>query len=91
MALNLREVHKFDKVPGKPDTFRLSKVSPAMRLASEDQHLFIQHGRVYDEAGTPIKQSDLPGWFLEQVEKCTPAALAECGYSKPEPKAKKAA
>lgn len=80
--LNLREVQKYERVPGKPNTVRLTKVSPVMRFGNKEGHLFIQHGKVFDAGGREVKAKDLPGWFEEAVATADPAALAECGYAK---------
>lgn len=75
---DLRGVHVMKRVPGSHQ-FRLAEVHPALRLGKGDEHLYIQNGTVFDEGGTQVK--DLPGWFAEEVAKCSPHTLAECGYA----------
>ena len=82
MPLNLRQVHEFAKVPGT-QTFRLVRTNPVMRLACSDGVVLIQKGTVYTEGGIALKQKDLPAWFADEMSKCSPAALAECGWKAP--------
>ena len=85
MSLNLRGVHVYEKVPGKAE-FRLKETHPAIRVAREEQVLFLQDGAVYDPSGKPVELKDLPGWFKEEMQKMNPVALREAGFRLAEPK-----
>lgn len=87
--LNLREIHKYEKVPGKTNVVRLVKTSPAMRLGTEEGCYFIQHGKVFSAGGVEVPAKDLPGWFNDLVAKADPDALAECGWRPVAPKPNK--
>lgn len=86
--LNLRGVHVFEKIPGKGE-FRLKEIHPAIRIAREEQVLFLQDGTVYDASGRVMDLKDLPGWFKEELHKMTPAALREVGFKLAEKPAEK--
>jgi hypothetical protein len=79
MALELRGVHVFEKAPGA-DHATLKSVRPVLRLSSRDNgEVFIQGGRYWTAGGEAIKSKDLPAWVGDEIKKCSPAALAECG------------
>ena len=87
IKLNLRGVHVFKKIAGKPGQFKLDSVHPVMGLVCQGEgKLFIQDGRVYAAGGDPIPTDQLPAWFHEQVAqiaKTSPKALADVGYALP--------
>lgn len=78
LKLNLQGVHVFEREQGSLN-YKLSKIFPAMRLATEGQEVYIQHGRYWTAGGDPIKSKDLPVWVADELAKCSPAALAEAG------------
>jgi len=88
--LELNGVHVFEKIG--PSQHAVTKIRPAMRLCQGEASLYIQAGTVFTPGGDPVASKDVPTWFLEELKKCSPAALDECGYKLPEVKpARKAA
>ena len=88
--LEARKVHEYAKVPGT-QAFRLARINPILRIAragvGEDGNtsvLCIQRGTVFTEGGQVMKRKDLPQWFHDELAKCSPAALAECGWKSTE-------
>lgn len=77
-SFNLRQVHVFERQPGTR-TDVLKYTNPAMRLRSGDEEVWIQHGQYWTSSGQKIKPSNLPSWVAEELKKCNPVALAECG------------
>lgn len=85
--LDLGQVHVFDKIPGTHQ-FAIKKAQPALRLSSNGEVVYIQHGKFWTAGGLPIPERDLPGWVKDELGKCNPKALAEAGYVKALPAAK---
>lgn len=84
--LQLRGVHVFEKqqTPSGGSVVRLTKINPYMRVGCKDGVLYIQGGRVFSEEGGEMPADKLPGWFKEEVEKASKAALRECGWPRKE-------
>lgn len=81
MPMNdLLHVHHFEAVPGLTGKTRLVKIDPYLRLTRDEQTVFVKAGRVLDASGFDI---EAPVWFEDELKKCSPAALAECGWAKP--------
>lgn len=79
MSLNLRGVHVFEKIPGKGE-FRLKETHPVMRLAHEEEIVFLQDGQVYDASGKSLEKDKYPVWFKDELTKLNPVALREAGF-----------
>jgi len=75
--LELNKVHEFKRNP-ETRQFYLAGTHPALRLGCEDGALYIQDGVVFSEEGGPVDK--LPGWFEQELAKCSPAALREVGW-----------
>ena len=81
-GLDLTGIHVLRKVPGSQQ-WALAKTQPALRLCSQDEVVYIQHGKVFSAGGLPIADKDLPGLFSVELGKCNPVVLKECGWDKP--------
>jgi hypothetical protein len=79
--LELNQVHVMEKVGTAQ--WAVTKTRPALRLCKGENTLFIQQGTVFTPGGDPLPAKDVPAWFLEEVQKASPAALLECGYQAP--------
>lgn len=77
-SFNLRQVHVFERRPGTR-TDVLKSIHPAMRLRSGDGEVWIQHGQYWTSSGQKLKPAQLPEWVADELKKCNPVALAECG------------
>jgi len=69
----------------------LAEFTPYVSIKTEKGEMFIQNGQVFSMSGPPI--SDPPQWFLDEVKKLTPEALAEVkwpsgGGKDPEPESR---
>jgi hypothetical protein len=79
---------------------RLDKVKPYILLKQgrDDPPVYLKGGVVYWENGKPIPTEQLPGWFEEELKKCSRDALLEVGFDadevdeilKPAPKSRRA-
>lgn len=76
MPLNLKP-HEYSKQEGS-SSYRLTKVTPYIRVGSEGESLFLQEGKVFSLDGKQMK--DVPDWCKAEIEKLTPAARAEVGF-----------
>lgn len=81
-GLDLTGIHVLRKVPGSQQ-WALAKTQPALRLCSQDEVIYIQHGKTFSAGGNLIADRDLPGWFATELGKCNPTVLKECGWEKP--------
>lgn len=78
MALELRGVHQFAKVPGQ-NTFRLNKTNAYVRLSRDGLAIIVQGGKLYTEGGAEFKAKDIPEWYAAEVARLDPTVRAECG------------
>jgi hypothetical protein len=79
MALDLRGVHVYERVPDGSGHSRLKKTNHYVRITREGHPpIIIQGGKVYGEGGQDI--DPLPAWFEEEIAKLTPQVKAECGW-----------
>lgn len=70
-------------VPRRPHDTRVSGgvvtlagSTETMMLTSGDQRVWLQGGRVYDEAGVDLTDTELPGWVNIEWQKLTPEMQA---------------
>lgn len=70
--------HEYSKAPGS-NNYQLTKITPYIRVGCEGESLFLQEGKVYSLDGKVMK--DIPDWCKAEIEKLTPAARAEVGFS----------
>jgi hypothetical protein len=47
---------------------RLVRSNETMLISHGDQRLWLQGGRIYDDAGLEISGENVPGWFQEEYE-----------------------
>jgi hypothetical protein len=51
---------------------RLVRSNETMLISHGDQRLWLQGGRIYDDAGLEISGENVPGWFQEEYKKLHP-------------------
>lgn len=80
--LDLGQVHYYERVKGTTRS-QLAKINPVVRIKGEKQSppLFIQHGKIWTEAGDEVKEP--PEWFWNEARKMGSEALNECGLKLP--------
>ena len=58
----------------------VTSITPLMILRSENETLYLQHGRVWTGPGEWIQDEDkMPSWLWEQLLKCTVKGVDETG------------
>lgn len=76
------QTHHFEKVPNT-GLYRISSITPYVRISDGEVAYYIQGGKVYTESGPEVE--DPPAWFYEHAKRLTPATKAEVGWKDPEP------
>lgn len=77
--LDISKVHHYEKIPGE-FAVRLRRTTPYVRLFRDGEvPIFLQYGQFHYEDGTVIPDSGLPIWLKDELKKCNPKVLAECG------------
>lgn len=73
-------------VPNKPQQTRVVggvanviKENNTMMVKSGDGALWVQNGVIYDDAGKPLTEKQVPPWFWEEYKKLTPEIRASHG------------
>jgi hypothetical protein len=84
MPVNLH-VHEFAQIRGNPQPM-VVKETHYMRLKGEGAEfpLYLQNGQVWSDNDGPIALEDWPDWLLAEIERCSPAALAAVGWTRPQ-------
>ena len=84
MALELRGVHKYERIPGTAGEARLTGLNPYVRITRGDHPpIYVQGGQVYGEGGGPIEP--LPDWFPAEMARLSPKVRAEVGWRDDQP------
>lgn len=84
-SLNLK-VHEYKRVNDGSQA-RLIRVNPYVVLTKANPEggstrVFIQDGMFFHEGGGEYKQSELPDWLDDEIERLSPVAVKEAGLGR---------
>lgn len=70
--------HHMGRIPETQQS-KVIRTTPIIRLGNYGDVVLLQGGRFFYDNGEEVK--DLPGWVYGAMERLTPAALKEAGFS----------